>query len=99
MIAISELADTTKMVNALILITEKNVLKLQNWYYARILPMREKSITGKYIGNAIGYCHCKAHTGALNKELAYKHKCIAKRCKWLEKYNDDAWRRKERYVR
>ena len=21
--------------------------------------MREKSITGKYIGNAIGYCHCK----------------------------------------
>ena len=99
MIAISELADTTKMVNALILITEKNVLKLQNWYYARILPMREKSITGKYIGNAIGYCHCKAHTGALNKELAYKHKCIAKRCKWLEKYNDEAWRRKERYVR
>lgn len=96
---ISELADTTKMVNALILITEKNVLKLQNWYYARILPMREKSITGKYIGDAIGYCHCKAHTGALNKELAYKHKCIAKRCKWLEKYNDEAWRRKERYVR
>lgn len=81
------------------LTTEKNVLKLQNWYYARILPMREKSITGKYIGNAIGYCHCKAHAGALNKELAYKHKCIAKRCKWLEKYNDDAWRRKERYVR
>lgn len=99
MIAISELADTTKTVNAPILITEKNVLKLQNWYYARILPMREKSITGKYIGNAIGYCHCKAHTGALNKELAYKHKCIAKRCKWLEKYNDEAWRRKERYVR
>lgn len=61
--------------------------------------MREKSITGKYIGNAIAYCHCKAHTGALNKELAYKHKCIAKRCKWLEKYNDEAWRRKERYVR
>lgn len=99
MIAISELADTTKTVNALMLATEKNVLKLQNWYYARILPMREKSITGKYIGNAIGYCHCKAHTGALNKELAYKHKCIAKRCKWLEKYNDEAWRRKERYLR
>lgn len=38
--------------------------------------MREKSITGKYIGNAIGYCHCKAHTGALNKELAYKHKNV-----------------------
>ena len=59
--------------------------------------MREKSITGKYIGNAIGYCHCKAHTGALNKELAYKHKCIAKRCKWLEKYNDEAWRRNSCY--
>ena len=96
---ISELADTTKTANVLMLTTEKNVLKLQKWYYARILPMREKSITGKYIGNAIGYCHCKAHTGALNKELAYKHKCIAKRCKWLEKYNDDAWRKKERYVR
>lgn len=99
MIAISELADTTKTVNALTLITEKNVLKLQNWYYARILPMREKSITGKYIGNAIGYCHCRLHKGALNKELAYQHKCVAKRCKWLEKYNDDAWRKKERYVR
>ena len=94
-----ELADTTKTENVLMLTTEKNVLKSQNWYYARILPMREKSITGKYIGNAIGYCHCKAHAGALNKELAYKHKCIAKRCKWLEKYNDESWRRKERYVR
>lgn len=24
---------------------------------------REKSITGKYIGNAIGYCHCSLHKG------------------------------------
>ena len=61
--------------------------------------MREKSITGKYIGNAIGYCHCKTHKGALNKELAYRHKCIAKKCKYLEKYSEEQWRKKEKYVR
>ena len=58
-----------------------------------------KSINGKYIGNAIGYCHCMRHEGALNRNLTYKHKCIAKKCKYLEKYNDDAWKKKEKYVR
>lgn len=61
--------------------------------------MREKAINGKYIGNAIGYCHCDAHKGALNRELAYKHKCLAKRCKWLEKYNEAVWRPKEKCFR
>ena len=61
--------------------------------------MREIDINGKYIGNAIGYCHCPRHEGALNHDLAYKHKCIAKKCKYLEKYSEDAWRKKERYVR
>ena len=59
--------------------------------------MREKSITGKWISNAIGYCHCERHKGALNKDLANKHKCIAKKCKYLEKYNEDAWRYKPIY--
>lgn len=61
--------------------------------------MREKGIDGKYIGNAIGYCHYKAHEGALDRKTAYKHKCIAKKCKWLEKYNDDAWKKKGRTVK
>ena len=59
--------------------------------------MREKSITGKYISNAIGYCHYEAHKGALNKELAMKHKCIAKKCKYLEKYNEESWNVKPKY--
>ena len=49
------------------------------------------------INNAIGFCHCEAHKGALNKELAYKHKCIAKKCKYLEKYNEESWRQKPAY--
>ena len=52
--------------------------------------MREKSIDGKMINNAIGFCHCESHKGALNRELAYKHKCIAKKCKYLEKYNEES---------
>ena len=59
--------------------------------------MREKSITGKWVNNAIGYCHCEAHKGALNKELATKHKCIAKKCKYLEKYNEESWNVKPKY--
>lgn len=58
---------------------------------------REKDINGKYIGNAIGYCHCPAHEGALNKKLAIEHKCVAKRCKYLEKYSEDAWRFRLKY--
>ena len=59
--------------------------------------MREKSIDGKIIKNAIGFCHYEGHAGALNKELAKKHKCIAKRCRHLEKYREDAWRQKPVY--
>lgn len=42
------------------------------------MSKREKDITGKYIGDAIGYCHSVIHPGALNHTLAYKHRCIAK---------------------
>lgn len=59
--------------------------------------MRENSIDGKIIKNAIGYCHCDRHQGALNKELARKHKCIQKRCMNLEKYNEESWRQKPDY--
>ena len=55
------------------------------------------SIDGKYIKNAIGYCNCENHPGALNRELAYKHKCLAKKCKWLEKYNEESWRLSQKY--
>lgn len=41
--------------------------------------MREKSIDGKYIGDAIGFCHYSKHEGAINRKLAYEHRCIAKK--------------------
>ena len=53
--------------------------------------MRVKDINGKYISNAIGYCTCPLHLGALNRELGYKHKCIGKKCKYLVKTNQKAW--------
>ena len=59
--------------------------------------MREKSINGKMINNAIGFCHYEAHKGALNSDIAYKHKCIAKKCKYLEKYNEESWNVKPKY--
>lgn len=59
--------------------------------------MREKGIDGKIIKNAIGFCHYEAHPGALNKELARKHKCVQKRCRHLEKYNEKSWRQKPAY--
>ena len=59
--------------------------------------MRQKSIDGKYIGDAIVYCHCELHPGALNRKLAINHKCIAKKCKYLEKYSEDAWKKKYEY--
>lgn len=60
------------------------------------MSRREKSIDGKYIGNAIGYCDSDLHPGALNRELAYKHKCLAKKCNHLTKYNEESWRLKEK---
>lgn len=55
---------------------------------------REIDINGKYIGNAIGYCHCESHPGALNREIAFKHKCVGKKCKHLEKYDERSWNKK-----
>lgn len=59
--------------------------------------MREKSIDGKWIGDAIGFCHCARHLGAVNRKIAHEHKCVAKKCKYLEKYSEDAWRLKLKY--
>ena len=59
--------------------------------------MRERSIYGDYIGDAIGYCRYSKHPGALNYKIAKKHKCIAKKCKYLEKYSEDAWRKHSKY--
>ena len=59
--------------------------------------MREKSIDEKIIKNAIGFCHCEAHKGALNRELARKHKCVQKKCRHLEKYNEESWNVKPKY--
>ena len=59
--------------------------------------MREKSIDGKIINNAIGFCHYETHPGALNSDLARKHKCAKKRCRHLEKYNEESWRQKPAY--
>lgn len=48
--------------------------------------MKQKDIDGKTITNAIGYCHCKLHEGALNGWHIRKHKCRGKHCKWFELY-------------
>lgn len=56
------------------------------------------SIYGTYIGNAIGFCHYTKHPGALNKAIAYKHKCLAKKCKYLQKYDEQSWRYKQTYT-
>lgn len=59
--------------------------------------MREVDINGKYIGDAIGFCHYGKHEGALNSRIARRHKCLAKKCKYLEKYNEESWRLKDSY--
>lgn len=40
---------------------------------------RQKGITEKYISNAIGYCYCENHPGALRRINVYKNKCIDKK--------------------
>ena len=59
--------------------------------------MRDKDINGEYINNPIGYCNCAKHPGALNRKIAYDHKCIAKHCKHLMKYDEGSWRIKQSY--
>lgn len=61
------------------------------------MPKTEKDINGKDIKNAIGYCKCEQHPGALSRELAFEHKCMAKRCPHLVKYNETQWRKKQGY--
>lgn len=85
------------MVKLLVLLLRNGLIivirRIRKW----VKNKREKDINGKYIGNAIGYCHSELHPGALNHNLAYKHKCIAKKCKNLEKYSEDSWKIKEKY--
>ena len=38
--------------------------------------------------NVIGCCHCTTHRGSLTKMLLYKHKCLEKKCRYLERYKD-----------
>lgn len=52
--------------------------------------MRIKDITGKWVSNAIAYCHCPKHEGGLTRQLAYDHKCLGKKCKHLEVWNEKA---------
>ena len=59
--------------------------------------LREQDINGKWIGNAIGFCHYNKHPGSLNKDIAYQHHCIAKKCRFLEKYSEEAWEKKHTY--
>lgn len=61
------------------------------------MSKREKAINGKYIGNAIGYC--KLHEGALNNEIAIRHKCLGKKCKHLVKYNEESWKLKDKFFK
>lgn len=36
----------------------------------------------------VGYCHCRAHKGALTVQLMKKHCCLRKNCPMLQK-NDE----------
>ena len=56
--------------------------------------MKEINILGNTTYKAIGYCHCEVHKGALTRELAKKHKCCIKHCKYLEKYPNTSWDKK-----
>lgn len=55
------------------------------------------SIEGNIINNSIGYCHYKEHKGELNKELVKQRQCILKNCVHLEKYNEKAFMKKDKY--
>ena len=36
----------------------------------------------------VGYCHCRAHKGALTVNLMKKHGCLSKCCNCLQKNQD-----------
>ena len=38
--------------------------------------------------NAVGYCHNPKHRGYLSKKNLKNHKCLAKECRYLHKYED-----------
>lgn len=46
---------------------------------------------------AIGYCHNPKHMGYLSLKNMKNHKCLAKQCRYLHKYEDHPyWAEKER---
>lgn len=58
-------------------------------------------ISGDYrvmdIKAIVGYCHCKAHKGFVTKNLYKNHECAAKKCVYLEKFDDyPFWENKRR---
>lgn len=57
--------------------------------------MRHKDIYGHWIGDAIGYCNCKYHPGAINRKIVKEKHCDRKHCKYLAKF--DNWHDKQRY--
>ena len=47
--------------------------------------------------NAVGYCHNPEHRGYLSLKNLKKHKCLAKQCRYLHKYEDHKyWAERER---
>ena len=46
---------------------------------------------------AVGYCHNPKHMGYLSLRNLKKHKCLAKQCKYLHKYEENPyWEERER---
>ena len=56
---------------------------------------------GKFMVNqpnmkkAVGYCHSGQHQGFMSEKMIKSHKCLAKNCPYLEKYeNAEFWIRR-----
>ena len=46
---------------------------------------------------AVGYCHNPKHMGYLSKNNLKQHKCLAKNCMYLHKYEDrQFWKDREK---
>lgn len=54
-------------------------------------------ITGTPIAyeRVVGYCNCDTHKGYLTKNLIDNHECIAKKCPFLHKHNEEYWHQQE----
>lgn len=52
---------------------------MKDGYYFKGQPSKE---------HAIGYCHNPKHMGYLSKNNLKNHKCLAKQCPYLHKYEE-----------